>query len=285
MVAFPNAKINLGLNIVRRRADGYHDLETGFHPLGWRDVLELSPTAEGEATDGVSLTLTGGVVEGPTEANICVKAWQVLRRECPGLPPVHMHLHKAIPTGAGLGGGSSDGVSALKLLRDMFHLSVSDERLEGLALELGSDCPFFVRNRPCFAEGRGERMRDIALDLSAYGIVVVHPGIHVSTAKAFAGVQPAVPTVRIPDILSRPVEAWRGVLVNDFEHSVFAAFPVIGAIKDRLYGAGALYASMSGSGSSVYGIFAGGALPEADLAFADGYRVFRQASLSPVSGK
>lgn len=279
MISFPNAKINLGLNIVRRRPDGYHDLETAFYPIRWRDILEISPLPEGEDED-VRITLTGIVPEGQPADNLCIKAWHILRREHPGLPSVAMHLHKTIPTGAGLGGGSSDGVAALSMLSDMHGLSLETARMEALALELGSDCPFFVRNRPCFAQGRGERMSELDLDLSGYALMVVHPGIHVSTAAAFAGVRPSEPDVPIPDILAEPVERWRGRLSNDFEASVFAAEPTIALIKDRLYAEGALYASMSGSGSSVYGIFSRGGLPESTETFPPGCRIFRQDSMS-----
>lgn len=282
MVSFPNAKINLGLNIVRRRPDGYHDLETVFYPIGWRDVLEVTPHADGDRQDeDVRLTLTGIVPEGAPSDNLCVKAWRILRREVPGLPPVAMHLHKTIPTGAGLGGGSSDGVAALRMLSEMYELPLTTERLESLALELGSDCPFFVRNRPCFAQGRGERMQELSLDLGGYSLMVVHPGIHVSTARAFAGVQPKVPELSIPEILREPVENWRGRLLNDFEASVFAAYPAIAGIRDALYAQGAVYASMSGSGSSVYGIFPKGGLPKDTEAFPSGYAIFRQESLHP----
>lgn len=279
MVSFPNAKINLGLNIVRRRPDGYHDLETAFYPIRWRDILEIIPMSE-ESDQEVRITLTGIVPEGKPSDNLCIKAWRILRRDFPDLPYVAMHLHKTIPTGAGLGGGSSDGVAALRMLSDMHGLALATERLEALALELGSDCPFFVRNRPCFAQGRGERMRDMDLDLSGYAFMVVHPGIHVGTATAFAGVRPSEPDVPIPEILSEPVERWRGRLSNDFEATVFAAHPAIAHIKDRLYEAGALYASMSGSGSSVYGIFARGGLPQSTEDFPTGCRIFRQESLS-----
>lgn len=282
MVSFPNAKINLGLNIVRRRPDGYHDLETAFYPIYWRDVLEITPFSADDGREaGVRLTLSGIVPEGEPSDNLCVRAWRVLKREFPQLPAVAMHLHKAIPTGAGLGGGSSDGVAALRMLAEMHDLSVAAERMETLALELGSDCPFFVRNRPCFAQGRGERMEVLPLDLGAYALMVVHPGIHVSTARAFAGVRPAVPAVSIPEILSAPVEQWRGRLVNDFEASVFAAHPTIGLIRDELYARGAVYASMSGSGSSVYGIFPKGGLPTDMDAFPAGYAIHSQESLHP----
>lgn len=282
MVSFPNAKINLGLNIVRRRSDGYHDLETAFYPTGWRDVLEVTPLAESDGpVEEVRLTLSGIVPEGAPSDNLCVKAWRILRREVPGLPPVAMHLHKTIPTGAGLGGGSSDGVAALRMLDEMYGLSLPTEQLESLALELGSDCPFFVRNRPCFAQGRGERMQELSLDLGGYSLLLVHPGIHVSTARAFAGVQPKVPELSIPDILQEPVENWRGRLVNDFEVSVFASYPAIAGIRDALYTLGAVYASMSGSGSSVYGIFQKGGLPKDTGQFPAGYAIFRQESLHP----
>jgi 4-diphosphocytidyl-2-C-methyl-D-erythritol kinase len=283
MIAFPNAKINLGLNIIRKRADGYHDLETVFFPVGIRDALEIMPL-EISADPGkeVKITQTGIPVEGSPGSNICVKAWQLLRKEHPDLPAIRMHLHKSVPTGAGLGGGSSDGAATLKLLDALFGLKISPERLAAYALALGSDCPFFLYNKPCFAGGQGEKLTPIQLDLSGYEMMIVHPGIHVSTAKAFAGVMPAIPETDIRQIISRPVTEWKHALVNDFEKTVFPAFPAIAGIKDALYDAGATYASMSGSGSSVFGIFPKGLMPE--LPFPEGHLVFRMDADDAISG-
>ena len=262
MIRFPNAKINLGLNIVRKREDGYHDLETVFHPLAIHDALEILPAVQSadEAGD-VEVHLSGLSVDGSMEDNICVRAWRLLKRDHPSLPPIRLFLHKAIPMGAGLGGGSSDGAFALAMIVDMFSLPVDTAGLAAYALRLGSDCPFFLLNRPAYGSGQGERLEPISLDLSAFRFLLVHPGIHVSTAQAFAGVSPAVPPVEVREVVSRPVETWKDLLVNDFEKTVFAAHPEIARIKESLYDAGAVYASMSGSGSSVFGIFQKGVEP------------------------
>jgi 4-diphosphocytidyl-2-C-methyl-D-erythritol kinase len=281
MISFPNAKINLGLNIVRKRPDGYHDLETLFYPVDYRDVLEIIPSKDmSNLAPGVSLHLTGKPVQGPAASNICVKAWHLLKADHPSLPPVELHLMKVIPMGAGLGGGSADGSFTLKMLNEKFELGISDQALESYALALGSDCPFFIRNTPCFATGRGEQMHDFPLDLSAYSLLLVHPGIHVSTAQAFSGVVPSVPGLSITDIVSEDISTWRGRLVNDFERTVFPQFQAIRQIRDLLYEHGAIYASMTGSGSSVFGIYPGGKLP--DLSFPSDHSVFRQESMRPT---
>jgi 4-diphosphocytidyl-2-C-methyl-D-erythritol kinase len=205
--------------------------------------------------------VSGLAVDGSASDNICVKAWRLLKQDHPTLPPIRLFLQKAIPMGAGLGGGSSDGAFALDMIVRMFSLPVDAERMAAYSLKLGSDCPFFLVNRPAYASGQGERLETLPLDLSSYRILLVHPGIHVSTAHAFGGVTPAIPSVHVKDIVAQPVEKWKGVLVNDFEKTVFAAHPEIGRIKDSLYSAGAVYASMSGTGSSVYGIFPKGVEP------------------------
>jgi 4-diphosphocytidyl-2-C-methyl-D-erythritol kinase len=281
MISFPNAKINLGLNIVRKRPDGYHDLETVFYPIAYRDALEIITAGENSDSDmGVNLHLSGKPVQGPAASNICVKAWHLLKADHPALPPIELHLMKAIPMGAGLGGGSADGSFTLKMLNEKFQLGISNAQLQSYALALGSDCPFFIRNTPCFASGRGELMRDFNLDLSSYSLLLVHPGIHVSTAQAFAGVVPSLPELSIADIVSGDVSGWRGRLVNDFERTVFPQFPTIRQIRDLLYENGAIYAAMTGSGSSVFGIYPVGMLP--DLTFPPEYSVFRQESLHPI---
>ena len=281
MISFPNAKINLGLNIVRKRDDGYHDLETLFYPVALKDALEIIPQAEDQAArDEVQLHLSGKTVEGPVESNICVKAWRMLKADFPELPGIDLHLHKAIPMGAGLGGGSADGSFTLRMLNDMFRLGLTGQMLESYALRLGSDCPFFIRNSPCFATGRGERMTPVALDLSGFSFLLVHPGIHVSTAVAFSGVKPVVPGLSIREIVTMDISEWRGLLVNDFERTVFAAFPAIEALRDRLYDAGAIYAAMTGSGSSVFGIFPANGLPE--IRFPEDHTIYHQESLNPV---
>ena len=279
MIRFPNAKINLGLNVVRKRDDGYHDLETVFHPLGIQDALEILPGSGDGVDEDVELHVSGLAVDGAAGDNICVKAWRLLKQDHPELPPIRLFLHKAIPMGAGLGGGSSDGAFALEMMVRMFSLPVDAERLAAYSLKLGSDCPFFLVNRPAYGTGQGERLETLPLDLSSYRILLVHPGIHVSTAQAFGGVRPAIPSVRVKDIVAQPVETWRGLLVNDFEKTVFAAHPEIGRIKDAIYSAGAVYASMSGTGSSVYGFFPKGTEPA--IPFPDRYLI-RWADALPV---
>ena len=258
MIAFPPAKINLGLRVVRKRDDGFHDLQTIFLAIPLCDILELIPDPNATATTP-GFNSSGLVVDGPMEQNICVRAYRLLQRDFPALPAVQMHLHKVIPMGAGLGGGSSDGAHTLLLLNEVAGLGMTTEQLEAYALELGSDCPFFIQGRPCYAEGRGERMEPIQLDLRGYTLVVIHPGIHVSTADAFRGIQPAMPEQSLPDLIQGPVSEWKGRLVNDFEATIIPLYPQIGELRDMLYAAGAVYASMSGSGSAVYGLFPGDA--------------------------
>lgn len=253
MVSFPNCKINLGLNILRRREDGFHDLETVFYPIGIKDVLEVvqqpAPSAE------VEFNTSGLEIQGSHSDNLCIKAWHLLKKDFPELPAVKMHLHKAIPMGAGLGGGSADGAFTLKLLNEKFNLQINTERLAEYALQLGSDCPFFIYNRPCFATGRGEKLEPVSLDLSGYTFVIANPGIHINTGWAFSQLTPALPKKPVKEIIAQPAGTWKAELVNDFEQPVFTAHPPIAALKQKMYAAGALYAAMSGSGSTVFGIF------------------------------
>ncbi|HEU5168807.1 MAG TPA: 4-(cytidine 5'-diphospho)-2-C-methyl-D-erythritol kinase [Chitinophagaceae bacterium] len=249
MVSFPNCKINLGLNIVNKRGDGYHDIETVFFPVHLKDALEV---IEKETFE---FSTSGSAIEGEAEKNLCIKAYQLLKRDFPHLPPVQMHLHKAIPVGAGLGGGSADGAFILKSLNKKFELNLSEEDMINYSLELGSDCPFFILNKPCYATGRGEILEQIDLDLLTYKIIIVHPGVHISTAWAFANINRSRPVKSIKEIIMQPVETWKEELKNDFEIPVFTQRPEIKKIKGELYSAGAVYASMSGSGSAVYGIF------------------------------
>jgi 4-diphosphocytidyl-2-C-methyl-D-erythritol kinase len=274
MILFPNAKINLGLNIIRKRADGYHDLETFFCPVNLCDALEVIPQqSPATASENVIFTSSGIHIDGNTSDNICVKAWHLLKNDFPALPPVLMHLHKVIPTGAGLGGGSSDGAFTLQILNKLFDLKVPDAELSAYALQLGSDCPFFLINKPCFAQGRGEHLEAISVDLTGYEILLIHPGIHISTAKAFSGVIPRIPEKSVYGVVQQPVSSWRRELVNDFEESLFPLFPELKEIKESLYAAGAVYASMTGSGSAVYGMFEKGKMPSP--AFKEGYRICR----------
>lgn len=249
MVSFPPCKINLGLKIIRRRTDGYHDLSTCFYAVPWTDALEIV------TADRFSFTASGNPIPGDATNNLCIQAYELLRRDF-NLSPVAIHLHKIIPTGAGLGGGSSDGAHVLRLLNQIFNLALSQEGLKKYALVLGSDCPFFIEDKPMLGSGRGEELTEISLDLSGKFLVLVKPEVHVATAEAYAGIKPKENSARINDILeNNPVEQWRNDLKNDFEETVFLKYPTIGAVKQALYEGGAAYASMSGSGSAVYGIF------------------------------
>ena len=255
MLVFPDCKINLGLRILNKREDGFHNLETVFYPIGINDALEviLAPGA------GLQFSQTGLMVDGNEADNICIKAYHLLKKDFPHLPAIKMHLHKAIPMGAGLGGGSADGAFALQLLNTAFELHLSQQQLIEYALQLGSDCPFFIINQPCYATGRGENLETLQLDLSSYKIAVINPGIHVNTAWAFKQLQKTTKTESrnsLKEVISGPVSTWKKFLSNDFETVVFAAHPEIKFIKDKLYEMDALYASMSGSGSTVFGIFA-----------------------------
>jgi 4-diphosphocytidyl-2-C-methyl-D-erythritol kinase len=253
MLVFPNCKINLGLQILDKREDGFHNLETVFYPVPLKDALELIPNADKEIE--FEFTATGLALDGKTEDNLCFKAYHLLKKDFPQLPPVKVHLHKAIPMGAGLGGGSADAAIMLKLLNEKFHLNIPANQLINYALQLGSDCPFFIINKPCFATGRGEALEEIKVDLSAYKIVLINPGIHVNTGWAFSNITPALPQKSIQAIVQQPVETWKTQLKNDFEVPVFITHPQVKAIKDNLYQLGAIYAAISGSGSTVFGIF------------------------------
>jgi len=249
MVTFPNSKINLGLNIVAKRSDGYHDIETVFFPIHLKDPLEIIENEK------LEFSTSGFSIEGEPEKNLCVKAYHLLKKGFPQLPTVQMHLYKAIPMGAGLGGGSADGAFTLKLLNKKFSLSLSEKQLINYSLQLGSDCPFFILNKPCFATGRGEILEQTALDLSEYKFLIVHPQIHISTAWAFSTIKPLKHAKSIKQIIQQSISTWKAELINDFEKPVFEKYPEIKNIKEKLYDEGAIYASLSGSGSAVYGIF------------------------------
>ncbi len=258
MIVFPGCKINLGLNVGDQRADGYHNLETVFYPIPLNDALEIV-RAPVDSNEAIRFSCSGLQIDGNPEQNLCIKAYRLLKNDFKELPPVQMHLHKTIPMGAGLGGGSSNGASALKLLNDQFRLGLREDQLRTYALELGSDCPFFIKNEPCFATGRGDQLQRIDLDLSAYSITLVNPGIHVNTGWAFTQLRlrksKTGQTFNLKTLPQLPVNEWKHQLVNDFEAVVFEQHPEIEKIKTQLYLAGAEYASMSGSGSTVFGIF------------------------------
>jgi 4-diphosphocytidyl-2-C-methyl-D-erythritol kinase len=253
VIVFPNCKINLGLNIVSKRNDGYHNLETIFYPLPFYDVLEIIKSSNNNIQ--TSFSTSGLTIDGNKENNLCVKAYELLKKDHPSLPAAIIHLHKVIPTGAGLGGGSADAAFTLKLINDKFNLGLSTNQLIDYSLQLGSDCPFFILNKPCFASGRGEILEEIELKLSDYKIIIINPGIHISTAQAFAGITPSRPSKSVKEIIQQPIETWKTELINDFEKSIFIQFMEIESIKNMLYDNGAAYASMSGSGSTIYGIF------------------------------
>lgn len=263
MILFPNCKINLGLSVLGKRADGFHDLETVFYPLPLTDVVEVTSAPHDEA-ESISFTTSGLPVPGDPQDNLCVKAYNLLKEGFPLLPSIQMHLHKIIPMGAGLGGGSADGACALRLIHDLFNLQLTTNQLIQYAARLGSDCPFFVLNQPCMARGRGEILEEININLEDYRFVLVCPGIHINTGWAFSQLArqlPGRPAVPVQNAIRQPVEAWKEVLVNDFEKPVFQHHPAIKKIKDSLYEQGALYASMSGSGSALFGIFSRDKMP------------------------
>ncbi len=248
MIAFPNAKINIGLNIVKKRDDGYHDLETIFYPIMIKDVLEVIEARE------LSFSSSGLSVPGNQTDNICLRAFELLSSDLK-LPNVKIHLHKNIPIGAGLGGGSSDASFFIKLMNDKFALGLGREAIEAYAVQLGSDCAFFIQNEPVYALEKGDKFQRIELDLSRYFIVLVMPDIHVPTAAAFKNIVPAPSVKSLTDLIKNDITEWKASIINDFEPGIISQYPEIGVIKESLYKSGALYASMSGSGSSVYGIF------------------------------
>ena len=254
MITFPNAKINLGLNITAKRPDGYHNLETVFYPVPIEDALEIH--VQHNSTDKkFALHQAGMEITGNAEDNLVVKAYLLLDKEF-NLPPVDIHLYKHIPSGAGLGGGSSDAAFMLKLLNERFELKLTNEKLEEYAATLGADCAFFIKNTPTYAEGIGNIFSPLSLSLKGYQILLVKPDIFVSTREAFSLVRPHTPEYSLKEIITHPISEWKEQMVNDFETSVFPQYPVIGEIKEELYKNGAIYAAMSGSGSSVFGLFA-----------------------------
>ncbi|GAB3954851.1 4-(cytidine 5'-diphospho)-2-C-methyl-D-erythritol kinase [Spirosoma harenae] len=248
MLTFPTCKINLGLRITEKRADGFHNLQSCFYPVGWGDIVETIPS------DEFSFSSSGLPIPGASQSNLCVKAYELLKADF-DLPPVQMHLHKLVPIGAGLGGGSSDAAFALKLLNEQFKLYLGTSQLEDYARLLGSDCAFFIQNRPLYCTEKGDVFSEISVDLTGYHILLVYPNLAISTAEAYAGVRPRRPETPLLDQLKAPIDAWQNTIHNDFEDSLFPRYPILSQLKKQLYEAGAVYASMSGSGSTVYGIF------------------------------
>ncbi len=249
MILFPNAKINLGLNVVEKRPDGFHNIETIFLPVKLCDALEILPANEKTTFDS-----SGIVIPPDNNDNLCLRAFSLLQKEYK-LPNIKIHLHKAIPVGAGLGGGSSDAAFTLKMLNELFELNIDYNKMIEFAAKLGSDCAFFIGNKPAVAKGRGELLREIDLELNGKYFVIVKPDLHVNTAYAYSLVKPAIPEKSIESIIKQPISTWKNELKNDFEFPIMSNHSVINDIKSELYSNGAVYASMSGSGSAVYAIF------------------------------
>ena len=262
MILYPNCKINLGLNILQKREDGFHDLETIFYPVDLTDALEIIPAPHSKES---VLSLSGLELDAMQDDNICIRAWKMLKNDFKDLPAVSIHLHKMIPSGAGLGGGSADGAFTILQLNKLFRLGLNREQLIKYALQLGSDCPFFIINQPCLARGRGEILNEIKLDLTSYTIILVNPGIHINTGWAFSQLDIERRPASLTEIIQSPLEHWKDMLKNDFEKPVFEKYSSIGKIKQQLYEAGAVYSSLSGSGSTVFGIFAKNVNPVLDF--------------------
>jgi 4-diphosphocytidyl-2-C-methyl-D-erythritol kinase len=269
MIRFPHAKINLGLAVIDKRPDGFHNLETIFYPIPLKEVLEIVPSSE------FSFIQSGLKIKGTAGENLVVRAYNLLKSEFSAVESVDIILHKAIPMGAGLGGGSSDAAETLLALDKMFNLKISPVRLNSLALQLGSDCPFFLQSKPVFASGRGENLKPVSIDLSSYTLLLVHPGQKIDTAWAYSKVIPGKQALDLMEIIQKPVDTWKTLLKNDFETPVFNSHPQLRMIKEKLYDSGAIYASMTGSGSTIFGIFHKGKLPEL---------TFHQADISTVAG-
>ena len=255
MLVFPDCKINLGLRILNKRADGYHNIETVFYPVPLKDALEIIPSGN---TEALQFSSSGFVINCDATDNLCIKAYKLVKKDFPQIPSLKMHLHKTIPMGAGLGGGSADAAFTLQLLNDQFNLNLSIHQLIEYALRLGSDCPFFILHHPCIGTGRGEILQQIPLNLSAYNVMLINPGIHINTSEAFAALQlqqAIYPATSLAEIISEPVDSWQLSLKNDFEIPLFKKYPQIKDIKQTLYQNGAAYSCMTGSGSTVFGLF------------------------------
>lgn len=265
MICFPNAKINLGLNIVEKRQDGFHNLESCFYPVQWSDVLEILPAEK------LLFESTGIPIPNNGKDNLCVQAYKLLQADF-DLPPVHIHLHKIIPVGAGLGGGSADAAFTIKTLNGLFDLQLDVAAMQSYARKLGSDCAFFIENKPKYCFDKGDQFAGIDINLQGKFIVLVYPNQHVSTGEAYAGIQPALADTELKTVLLQNVEDWQTGVKNDFEPQIFAKYPEIESIKTKLYEQGALYASMTGSGSTVFGIFDQMITPD----FSPAYTVFSE---------
>lgn len=251
MILFPNCKINLGLRILSKRNDGYHNIQTVMYPVPILDILEIVPNKKGKFSE---ISFSGLEIPGDGKENLCMRAYNLLDQDF-NLDPVLIHLHKIIPTGGGLGGGSADATYTLILLNDIFGLKLSNEKIAEYAAKLGSDCPFFVNGGAQLAKGRGEILKPINLDLSGYHLLIYNVGLHISTREAYANVVPQDDGQNLMFDLSQPIEKWKNIIVNDFEKGVFKTYPKLKKTKQQLYDLGAKYAAMSGSGSTMFGLF------------------------------
>ena len=265
MISFPNAKINIGLNIVRKRDDGFHDIESVFYPIGLTDILEVCESTTGQ----LELTCSGIEVPSGRSQNLCVQAYELIRSDHK-IPPVNIHLHKIIPIGAGLGGGSADGTFTIRALNELFELGMDQKQMGFYAAQLGSDCPFFVRNEPVYVTGRGDIFTPIRVDLKGMYLVLVHPGVHIATSEAYAGVKPIASNIDLQHTVEKTnIRNWEGSVINQFEVSVVTAHPRIELHKDKLMEMGAVYVSMTGSGSAIYGLFDTPQAPSLERNFTD----------------
>lgn len=253
MLVFPNAKINIGLNILEKRNDGFHNIETLMIPIALTDEMEIKASKKKHRGE-IILTTSGITIEGNLENNLVSKAYKSLHKDF-DLPSVNLHLHKKIPIGGGLGGGSADAAFTLKALNDLFELKINDTQLENYAAELGSDCAFFIKNKPAIATGRGEKLEHFPVNLEEYFLALVIPNTSISTKEAYSKVKPQIPPTSLKERLLYPVEKWQEVIKNDFEKSVFLQKPIIAKTKKDLKKAGAVYSSLSGSGAAVFGLF------------------------------
>lgn len=251
MLCFPNAKINLGLNIIEKRPDGFHNIETVFHPIPLCDALEI---AESDTSEQYEFTSSGIPIDIDPSENIVIKAFDLIASNFK-IPSTAIHLHKNIPFGAGLGGGSADAAYMIKMLNDFYKLRMNFQQMEKYAVQIGSDCPVFIKNQPVFAEGKGEVFSSTQLNLSGYHIVLIKPDIHISTPEAYSGVNPIKPQKSLKELINLPLVEWKENIFNDFEDSIFPNHPELKTLKEELYELGAIYAAMSGSGSSMFGIF------------------------------
>lgn len=267
VISYPNAKINLGLNVVQKRSDGFHSIESVFYPVPWFDILEIVPEKSGRGK--VTFTSTGVEIPSNGNPNLCEQVYQLMHNEF-DLRSVKMHLHKLVPIGAGLGGGSADAAFTAVMLNDLFQLKRSTEQLEAIVAKVGSDCPFFIQNKPAYVTGRGELLEPFDLDLSGYWVILVNPNIHIGTKEAYAGITPSEPQSSLKQFLVTQVSEWKNGVKNDFEASIFPNHPTIEKLKTQLYEFGADYASMTGSGSTVFGLFEN--QPQ-QLRFPEGYSV------------